>query len=347
LAREKQRKLAPVYTRVIALNFANAKKLAKRIKENMISKRGAVSADERTNTVIVRDVNANIQAILKLVTTLDTATPQVMVEARIVEARSTFLREIGIQWGGNMLSSQGTGNPTGIMFPSTVSAAGGNVDDVTPTSGLQGAAITNPNYIVNLPATVGTGAGGALGLNLGSVTGAFNINLRLSAMEDTGQVRIISSPKITVLDNVEARIEQGVAIPISVVSAQGVNTKFENAVLSLKVKPHVTNDGNVIMKIEVEKSEPDFVNTGAKGDPTILKKFAKTEMMIKDGDTAVIGGIYTRSTARSWSKVPWFAEIPIIGWLFKKRKESDERSEVLIFITPRIIRGRSSGKLKR
>lgn len=347
LAREKKRKLAPVYTRVIALNFANAKKMAARIKENMISKRGAVSADERTNTVIVRDVNANIQAILKLVTTLDSATPQVMVEARIVEARSTFLREIGIQWGGNVLSSQGTGNPTGIMFPSTVGVAGGNQDDLTPTSGLQGAAITNPNYIVNLPATVATGAGGALGLNLGSVTGAFNINLRLSAMEDTGQVRIISSPKITVLDNVEAKIEQGVSIPISVVSAQGVNTKFENAVLSLKVKPHVTNDGNVIMKIEVEKSEPDFVNTGARGDPTILKKYAKTEMMIKDGDTAVIGGIYTRSTSRNWSKVPWFAEIPIIGWLFKKRKESDERSEVLIFITPRIIKGRSSGKVRR
>jgi len=160
----------------------------------------------------------------------------------------------------------------------------------------------------------------------------------LSAMEETGQVRIISAPKVTTLDNVEAKIEQGVRIPISVVSAQGVNTQFEEANLGLVVKPHVTNDGRVRIKIKVEKNEPDFVNTGARGDPTILKKTAQSEMLVKDGDTAVIGGIYTRKTSMAYSKVPWFADIPIIGWLFKKRKESDERSEVLIFITPRIIR---------
>ena len=339
----KARAVEPVYTRIIPLNFAKVKDMKNRVKENMLSKRGAVSADERTNTLIVRDVRANIKAILTLIQRLDKSTPQVLVQARIVEARSTFLREIGIQWGGNVLSSAGTGNPTGLMFPSSVGLAGGSADDVTNTGGLVGSAATNPNYAVNLPATVGTGSGGALGLSLGSVTGAFNINLRLTAMEDSGQVRIISSPKIMVLDNVEANISQGVAIPISVVSAQGVSTKFENAVLGLKVQPRVTNDGNVIMKIEVEKSEPDFVNTGARGDPTILKKFAKTEMMIKDGDTAVIGGIYTRATARNFSKVPWFAEIPIIGWLFKKKKESDERSEVLIFITPRIIKTGTAG----
>jgi type IV pilus assembly protein PilQ len=163
-------------------------------------------------------------------------------------------------------------------------------------------------------------------------------------MEETGQVRIISAPKITTLDNVEAKIEQGTRIPISVVSAQGVNTKFEEATLGLTVTPRVTADGRIRLKVLVQKNEPDFVNTGARGDPTILKKSAKSEMLIPDGDTAVIGGIYTRNTTVSYSKVPWFADIPIIGWLFKKRRESDERSEVLIFITPRIIKQGETGK---
>ena len=168
-------------------------------------------------------------------------------------------------------------------------------------------------------------------------SGNFNINLRLSALENTGQVRIVSSPKITTLDNVEATIEQGVAIPISVVSAAGTNTIFVDAKLNLTVKPHVTNEGSVIMKVNITRNEPDFVNTGARGDPTILKKQAKTEMLVRDGDTAVIGGIYTRNSGVAYSKVPGLGDIPILGWLFKTRRENDDRTELLIFITPRIV----------
>jgi type IV pilus assembly protein PilQ len=343
-ARAAKRKMMPIVMRLIHVNYADAEKIAKQLKENVISKRGKVTFNKRTNAIIIRDVPPNIEIAKKLVRNLDTPTPQVLIEARIVEARSTFLREIGIQWGGSILATPGLGNPTGLLFPNSITSAGGAGDDVTRTGGLLGAAAANPNFAVNMPATVGSGQGGALGLSLGTLGGAFNVNLRLSAMEETGQVRIISSPKITTLDNVEAKIEQGVRIPISVVSAQGVNTQFEEANLALIVTPHVTNDGRVRLKLLVEKNEPDFVNTGARGDPTILKKTAKSEMLIRDGDTAVIGGIYTRTTSVSYSKVPWFADIPIIGWLFKKRKESDERSEVLIFVTPRVIKpGTASG----
>jgi type IV pilus assembly protein PilQ len=242
-----------------------------------------------------------------------------------------------VQWGGNAISSTATGNPTGAVFPSTIGVAGGATDAITNARGLQSTAAVSPNYVVNLPAPTGTGSGGALGLVLGSVDGNFNINLRLSALEATGNVRIVSAPKITTLDNVEASIEQGVAIPISVVSAAGTNTVFVDAKLNLTVKPHVTNEGSVIMNVHLTRNEPDFVNTGARGDPTILKKQAHTEMLVRDGDTAVIGGIYTRNSGLSYQKIPWFAEIPILGWLFKNRRENDDRTELLIFITPRVV----------
>ena len=148
---------------------------------------------------------------------------------------------------------------------------------------------------------------------MGSVAGAFNLNLRLSAMESSGQVRILSSPRISTLDNHEASIEQGVSIPISVVSAQGVQTVFVDAKLNLTVKPHVTNDGTVMMDIKVTRNEPDFVNTGARGDPTILKKEATTMMLVRDGDTAVIGGIYQRNSGLNYAKVPFLADIPVLG----------------------------------
>jgi type IV pilus assembly protein PilQ len=168
------------------------------------------------------------------------------------------------------------------------------------------------------------------------VNGAFNLNLRLSAMETTGQVRILSSPRISTLDNVEASINQGVSIPISIVSATGIQTVFVEANLGLTVKPHVTHDGTVVMTIHVTRNEPDFVNTGARGDPSILRKEATTTMLIGDGETSVIGGIYTRNSGISYHKVPWFADIPILGILFRDRRENDDRTEVLIFLTPRI-----------
>jgi type IV pilus assembly protein PilQ len=172
---------------------------------------------------------------------------------------------------------------------------------------------------------------------MGSVGGNFNINLRLSAMEENGSVRIISAPKITVLNNALAKISQGVSIPISVVGASGTQTQFVPADLSLSVTPSVSQgDCSVTMDVQVSKNEPDFVNTGARGDPTLLRKEASTKMLVADGETAVLGGIYTRNSGLSYSKVPFLGDLPVLGWLFKQRAENDERTEVLVFITPKI-----------
>jgi type IV pilus assembly protein PilQ len=181
-----------------------------------------------------------------------------------------------------------------------------------------------------------------VGMSFGSISGNLNTNLRLSAAESTGEVRIISAPKVVTLDNSEATIEDGVQIPISQVSAQGVNTRFVNATLSLQVTPHVTNDGAVLLDVTIQKNEADFVNTGARGDPTILTKNANSRMLVNDADTAVIGGIYTRNKAVNYTKIPWLADVPIVGWFFKNKAEADTRSEVLIFLTPKIVNRASS-----
>jgi type IV pilus assembly protein PilQ len=284
------------------------------------------------------DVAENIALAEQLIASLDTQTPQVLIEARIVEARTSFQRQLGIQWGFDFTASPGTGNPTGLLFPNSVGVGGGATGTPVDSRGLiLPAAAANPNYAVDLPAPVGTGRGGAIGFSFGSLSGNLNTNLRLSAAEEEGEVRIISAPKIVTLDNTEAQIEQGVQIPISQVSAQGVNTRYVNATLGLRVTPHVTNEGSVMLEVQVQKNEADFVNTGARGDPTILTKSAQSQLLIIDGDTAVIGGIYTRNQAVNYSKVPWFADIPIIGWFFKNKVERDDRSEMLIFLTPRIV----------
>jgi type IV pilus assembly protein PilQ len=278
---------------------------------------------------------------------LDTQTPQVLIEARIVEATSTHARAIGIQWGGDYVASAATGNPTGIAFPNAIGLAGGATDSQTPTAGLgiTAGAVANPNFAVNLPAAVGTGSGGALALTMGSVDNNAHLNIRLSAMEDTGTLRIISSPRILTMDNSEAHIEQGTMIPYSQISAQGVQTAFQEAKLNLTVTPHVTADGAVLLKMSITRDEPDFNNTGARGDPTILKREAETQFLVDDGHTVVIGGIFTRNTGVAHHQVPGLAKIPILGWLFKNRSESDRRSEMLIFITPRIVnRAESIGR---
>jgi type IV pilus assembly protein PilQ len=351
IARQKQvADVLPLETRLIGVSYAEASQLIDKIRD-LLSPRGKVSQDHRTNTLIVSDVAKNLQLIEDLVRNLDTQTSQVVIEARIVEANSNFSRQIGVQWGGTAYADSAHGNPTGLVFPYNVGIGGGADDTGASTNGLvpgprTGTGTTgNPNFLVNMPAPAGLGTGSAIGLTLGSVAGAFNLNLRLSAMETTGQIRILSSPRITTMDNIEAHIMQGVSIPVSVVSAMGAQTQFVDAQLSLGVKPHVTNEGTISMTISITRNEPDFVNTGARGDPSIQKKEAKTTMLVRDGDTAVIGGIYTRNTGLSNARVPFFSDIPVLGWFFRNRKENDNRTEFLVFITPRIAnRSRVAGQ---
>jgi type IV pilus assembly protein PilQ len=336
--RKSELQLAPIETRLIPINYADAKDLQDRSKD-MLSPRGSLAVDERTNVLIARDVAGNLNQIEELVRSLDTQTPQVLIEARVVEATSRYVRDIGIQWGGDGTFSAATGNPTGLVFPSAIGVAGGATDSNTPTGGLSPFSnqVANPNFAVNLPALVGAGQGGALGFTLGSINNTVNLGVRLSAAEASGMLRIISSPRILTLDNKEARISQGTLIPFSQLSAQGVQTTFQEAKLQLLVKPHVTSDGSVAMHVKINRDEPDFNQTSARGDPTILKREAETDLLIMDGHTAVIGGIFTRNTGRNLDQVPFFGDIPVLGLLFQRRRASDTRSELVIFLTPRIV----------
>ena len=347
LARRKaELQLAPLETRLIPVNYAGAKELQSRGKD-LLSPRGTLAVDERTNMLIARDVAGNLDQIEELVRALDTQTPQVLIEARIVEATSRYLRDVGIQWGGDGSISAATGNPTGLAFPSRIGIAGGASDGQTPTAGLSPFtnSVQNPNFAINLPAAAGTGIGGAIGFTLGAIDNSVNLAVRLSAAEATGMLRIISSPRILTLDNREARISQGTLIPFAQISAQGVQTTFQEAKLQLLVKPHVTSDGSVAMHVKINRDEPDFNQTSARGDPTILKREAETDLLIMDGHTAVIGGIFTRNTGRNLDQVPVLGDIPLFGILFQRRRSSDSRGELVIFITPRIInRAEALGK---
>jgi len=327
--------LIPTKVRIIAVNFAKASELSARIKD-VLSERGTVSVDERTNVLIVKDIPENLVKAEGLVRNLDLETPQVLIEARIVEAGSRFSRALGVQWGGSAAMNQVNGNPTGLVFPYNASAAGAaGGGPVTGTAG-------SPNYAVNLPAAIGQGSGGGIGFTFGTIGGAFNLNLRLSALENSGTVKTISAPKITTLDNKEATIGQGVSIPYSQSTATSVNTTFIEAKLELKVTPHVTADGSVLLKIKASNNAPNPSLVSTSGVPSISKREAETEVLVKDGDTTVIGGIFTRQTASNRAHVPWFGKIPVLGYFFRTNAAQDDHTELLIFITPRILNRQAS-----
>ncbi|MBL8938007.1 MAG: type IV pilus secretin PilQ [Archangium sp.] len=326
-AEKGQRELS---VQLVSVNYATADEMAGKVKE-ILSERGNVTTDIRTNTLIVRDLPENMQRVRSLVASLDLQTPQVLIEARIVEANIRQQREIGIQWGGQSVMSQGSGNPTGLQFPNNVAVTGG-----IPTGANAGVSGT-PNYAVSLPVGAQDGSGGAIGLVFGSAGSAATLNLRLSALEAQGSVKTLSAPRITTLDNRQARISQGTSIPFSQVSAAGANTVFVDAILQLAVTPHITQDGSVLMAITASNNQPDPANSGANGQPAISRKEANTNVLVKDGDTTVIGGIYVRRGSSTTSGLPLLSKIPIIGFFFRNYRELDSKDELLIFISPRIL----------
>lgn len=325
-------RLEPLHVRILPLGYANATDVSNLV-AGVISPRGYVNVDERNNSLIVTDVAANLDVAAALIERVDTQTPQILIEARIVETSDQFRRQLGIQWGFDFIADQSLGNATGLLFPSTFGVAGGADDGQGPNQGSS----STPNWAVNLPAPTGTGAGGAVGFTFGSLSQAFNLNLRLSAAEDSGSIKIISAPRIMTLDNVPATISSGVSIPVSVISAAGAQTQFVEALLRLEVTPRVTPDGNVFLAVAITKNEPDFENTGARGDPSIVRREASTQLLVRDGDTTVIGGIFTRNSGVSTSRVPFFGSLPVIGPLFRNSSQTDNRTELLVFITPRIV----------
>lgn len=328
-AKEAKKKAEDLITRIIAINYTSAKSIEGTLKKSL-SARGETVVDDRTNTIIVKDIARNVDEVVNLVKLLDKPTPQVMIEARIVEATTSFTRDIGVQWGGKFTADAAYGNPTGLAFPNTISVTGG------PTMGttISGTG----NYFVNLPAAAGAGAGGAVGISFGSLGKALNLDLVLSAMESSGEGKVISTPRVSALDNKEAKIEQGQSIPYATSSASGTQVQFIDAKLALSVTPHVTPDNKIFMKIKAQKNAPDTSLLGAGGQPSIRKNEAETEILLSDGETAVIGGILIIDRGQTIQKVPFFADLPLIGWLFKQKTMRDDKRELIIFITPRIVK---------
>jgi type IV pilus assembly protein PilQ len=328
-AAETSEELEPLITKQIFVNYATAEELIPLV-EPLLSDRGELRVDIRTNSILINDTGVRVAQIEDLVGDLDTRTPQVLIESRIVQATLDFTRDLGIQWGFDYRASAATGNPTGATFPSSVEIGGSTTGSPFGTTG--------DNFIIDLPAAAGTGAGGVLGIVLGSLTGAYDLDLRLSALESRGDGRILSSPKVLTLENTPARIEQGVSIPFLSVSAAGTQTQFVDATLSLEVTPQVTNDNRILMNIVVTDNSPDPALTGAGGQPSIRRNEATTQVLASDGETIVIGGIFTRRITDTDSSIPWFSRLPLLGWLFQRSTTDDERRELIVFITPRIIR---------
>jgi type IV pilus assembly protein PilQ len=313
---------APLVNDILSVNYASAKDIADKVKA-ILTERGSVTVDERTNAILVKDVAENVAEAGNLVRRLDTQTPQVMIEARIVEVSSTFARDLGIQWGGQFTADTAHGNATGWAFPHSV--------------GVQGSTGTQ-DFAVNFPAAVAAGGpGGAIAMTLGHINDVLTLDLRLSAIETSGKGRVLSSPRVTTLDNKTAEISQGIEIPFTTATETQIETQSIDYKLKLNVTPHVTADRSIIMKIDVTKDAPSttFVAVDSK-TPAKETRAATTEVLVKDGETTVIGGIITDTQGENESSVPFLGKIPYLGALFRQRNKSTQKTELIIFITPKI-----------
>jgi len=315
----------PLVTRVLPVNYAKAKDLQPNVAK-LLSNRGTNFIDERTNAMILTDTQKHLDDALGLVEKLDRPTPQVMIEARIVESSRNFTRELGMQLG--LAYSQVTDR----TFPNRIDVRGG-----LPSATGGGGLVRPPapaNFLLDLPAAVASG--GAIGFSLASIGGAI-LDAQLSAMESSGRGKIISSPKIATLDNTEAQIQSGRRFFVATISSEGTRTQSVDANITLKVTPHITPNDFISMKITATKNDVDL-GERVNGIPTITTREANTDMLVKDGDTVVIGGLYKREVASSRAGLPGLSSLPVIGWLFRRDAERDLSDELLIFLTPRIIR---------
>jgi type IV pilus assembly protein PilQ len=313
------------------LSYARAEELQALLTRSALSQRGTVQVDPRTNTLIITDLSDRLQTASQLIETLDKAQPQVEIEARIVQTNRNFARELGVQWGFNGRVDPALGNTTNLAFPNNGSLNG----RVGPVQGSPGN-VTTPTA-VNLP--VGSATSG-VGISLGSVNGAFNLDMALTALEQSGNGRILSTPRVSTLNNVEAQVMQGVQIPLQTIANNTVTVTFKDAALLLTVTPQITAADTVIMRIQLENATPDFSRAaGPAAIPPIDTQRAITTLLVNDGQTTVIGGIYTSNQQNLTNKTPGLGEIPLLKWLFRRDRVSDESRELLIFITPRIIRG--------
>ena len=336
--------LEQVRTEAFQMNYqkaADVQRLLSDPAQRMLSKRGSAVVDARTNTLFVQDTPSRLEEVRKLIARIDVAVRQVMIEARIVEASELFNKNLGARLGYNEVGLTaghkvpGTNNGLRYAFGS----GPGNVD-AGSVGGVQGLATTTTDGLsVNMPAA------GLNSFNAGNFSFVlFNkaltqfLNLEISALEADGKGKTISSPRVLTADQVEAVVEQGTEIPYQQATSSGATSvSFRKANLSLKVKPQITPDGNIIMTLDVNKDEPGATTPAG---VAITTKHVKTEVLVENGGTVVIGGIYSQAERVDNTRVPFFGDLPYIGFLFKNQVNTSSKTELLVFITPRIVNER-------
>jgi type IV pilus assembly protein PilQ len=321
--------------RTFTLSYAKAAAAAPLVKRAVLSPRGDVQIDERTNTLIITDLSARLDTVQQLLNTLDRAEPQVEVEARVVQTTREFAQAVGIQWGLNGRVAPELGNTPPIAFPNKGTLGGRTGATQGPTGDPRAGVLETTSNAVNLGVP---GASSAIGLALGSINGAFNLDVALTALERSGKGRILSTPRLTTQNNIEAEVAQGIQIPIQTVANNTVTVSFKEAVLVLKVTPQITTAGTVIMRILVENATADF-SRQVNGIPPIDTQRANTTVQVNDGATTIIGGIFVSQEQFANERTPVLHRIPLLGWLFRRDSQTDQSRELLIFITPRILRG--------
>ncbi len=334
--------LEPLRTESFQINYHKAKNVAEFLKskdQTVLSKRGSVVPDERSNKIFVNDVGSRLEDIRRLIAEIDVEIRQVLIEAQIVEASDTFARNLGVRLGfgaktGGLLGSTSDGVS---VYRNTIGSG-----SLSNTGYQAGQIVTVPNFTdslgVNLPASaINNKAAGAFSLALWNSAATRYIDLEVSALEADGRGKVVSRPRVMTADKAEAIIEQGVEIPYSSATSSGATSvSFRKANLSLKVKPQVTPDGKIMMSLDVNKDSPRFDVSLLSGVP-IDTKHVKTEVIVENGGTIVIGGIYTQDTSNTTTKVPFLGDVPVLGYLFRSNERKDNKTELLVFITPRII----------
>ena len=316
------------------LSYAKAEALGPLLVKSALSARGQIQVDPRTNTLILMDLPDRLQTAQSLIATLDKAQPQVEVEARVVQTSRDFARQLGIQWGFNGRANSQIGNTTGLAFPNNGSIGGRAGGTQAPTDARGAGGSDAAATVVNLP----TAATSAIGLALGSINGAFNLDVALTALENSGKGRILSTPRLTTQNNQTAEVAQGVQIPIQTVANNTVAVSFKDATLKLQVTPQITTANTVIMNVTLENATPDF-GRSVNGIPPINTQRALTTVQVNDGATTVIGGIFVSEESTTNDRTPVLHRVPILKWLFQRNTLTDTSRELLIFITPRILRG--------
>jgi type IV pilus assembly protein PilQ len=322
---------------------ADVQKLLTDPSQRMLSKRGSAVVDSRTNTLFVQDTPSQLAKVRNVIAKIDVPVRQVMIEARIVEADENFNKNLGAKLGYNRLDTNGRQLPFSSSATAPRYAFGstlGNVDSNT-VGGAQGiaGAVPNGGLLSNLPAAGVSGfSPGVFSFILFNSALTQFLNMEISALEADGKGKTISSPRVLTADGVEALIEQGQEIPYQQATSSGATSvSFRKATLSLKVKPQITPDGNIIMQLDVNKDEPGAVTPGG---VAINTKHVKTEVLVENGGTVVIGGIFEQRDRTDTTRVPFFGDLPYIGFLFKNNTTSTGKTELLVFLTPRIVHER-------